>query len=85
MVRITIDIIPFGIENEKTTIHEIVISNTGNMIKSGEHEYLYEIDDICGTVFHDRGEGLLNLVKKVINSITVKVKKIPQNFNGSDK
>lgn len=83
MVRVTVDIIPFGIEEDKITVHEITIANTGKTNKNNEHEYTYQICDKTGAVYHHRDKGLLNLVRAVINSITSNGKKIPQNFEGA--
>lgn len=73
MLRITIDIIPFGIVEQRKTLYEIDIMNTGR----GTHEKGQYVADIKGQEknksveikYFDRIQkyGALKLLKKVIN------------------
>ena len=76
MIRVTVDIIPFGVEAKKKTITEIKIDNdgtgdvfTGNYdfsVYDVEHDHAMLIDKIKD---HRRSDGVWPLIKKVIDKI----------------
>ena len=69
-LRVYLDIIPFGNEDDAYPIHEINIHNVGSL-SDGICEYSYEIDGsgvFPETVIHKRSEGAIELVRKVLNT-----------------
>jgi hypothetical protein len=75
MMRLTVEIVPFGEEDDKKTIHTIVIGNMGRVMPRAENRWA---DDLCvysvsvdgealdEQVHHHRGEGALVLAEKVL-------------------
>ena len=72
MLRLTLEIVPFGIESQKQTIDAIEIFNTG------ENEQRPDLGDynavrggkLIGQVKnHDRSDGALKLVRDMFESI----------------
>ena len=73
-LRVYIDIVPFGIEDEAYPLYEININNIGGL-SNGEHEYSFEVEDVGvsqETVTHARSEGAIELVRKVLNTDWIK-------------
>ena len=72
-LRVTVEIVPFGEEKEKRTIGVANISNIGG---KDVCNYVYNYKDNDGTVVegtiynHDRSDGALELIHRVITSIT---------------
>lgn len=67
MLRITVDLLPFGSEDDQKVLSQFVIFNT--LQKSGEN-YIYKISKglaTPATTFqHNRDDGLLTCVRKGI-------------------
>lgn len=78
MIKVTIELYPFGVEAEKRTIGEMFIANDG----TGTHElgnYSYGIRKVdsslsCSdwhhvgiTKRHKREEGIYELIRKILN------------------
>lgn len=77
-LRVTLEIIPFGVEENKRVIRTINISNISNREPCNNHEYdtyVVEIDeykqydDFNLRVFHKREDGAEHLVYKVLDSL----------------
>lgn len=78
MIRVTIELVPFGNEEEKSTLGEISIINDltsskrpefGNyIIKYKNLEYPYE-KRIVNIKNHKREDGYLKLLQKVVNKL----------------
>lgn len=68
MIKVTIDLWPFGYEENKRTLSEFYIANDGmgNMIK-GTYLFKRKLEDEWEqSVEHDRYDGVETLVKKVL-------------------
>ena len=68
-LRVTLEIVPFGIEENKRTIHQINISNIGKSSgQSGGYSYLVELDKEHKFIVtnHNRENGALRLLEKVL-------------------
>lgn len=75
-LRVTLEIVPFGVEENKRTIHTININNiTGisNVPDVGQHEYEVISDGQKQewTVKHTRSLGARLLVRKVLDKLLV--------------
>jgi predicted amino acid racemase len=74
MIRVTIDLIPYGIEEKKKNIDTITISNIYTSIKDIA-EYSVRFDNNEKTSFmiknHRRIEGIYSLLKKVIDKVVL--------------
>ena len=73
-LRVYIDIIPFGVEDEAYPLHEISIHNIGGL-SNGEHEYSFEVEGVGvsqETVTHVRSDGAIKLVRKVLSTDWIK-------------
>ncbi len=77
-LRVTLSIVPFGVEEDIYDIHQINISNLGpenkELLKSHICEYGVEVDkyktgEYNTKVIHDRTDGALNLVRKVLENL----------------
>lgn len=76
MLRVTVELIPLGIEEFKETLGSFLIANTGIKLKNGETMYDYEgvmsdmstskTVDMSGFVFHNRDKFVLELLYKVL-------------------
>lgn len=70
MMRITIEIVPFGEEIDKRTIHTIVVGNMGKVGDPDVYQYSIKLDGAdCGTVHHRRSLGAVNLSSIVIDHL----------------
>lgn len=71
MLRITIDLVPFGEESESTAIGEMIIGNV-KMLPGNYADYVYAYKDNHGVeesgMVHDfnRGAGVWELVKSCL-------------------
>lgn len=72
MLRITIELVPFGIEEESKKIGEMVIANVSGSNHNAEYISAYTSDKDAGialkTTHHDRRDSVWTLVKNVLNS-----------------
>lgn len=72
-LRVTVEIVPFGVENEKKTIHTLKINNVGPLPRfDGNSWYEYEVwlDDLhIADVGHVRENGALTLVYKALAEV----------------
>lgn len=76
MLRVTIELVPFGVEALAKTIAEVCIANVGGNKETNEANYEvagYEIktdnkiEEFAGTIFsHDRNQGARKLVAEVL-------------------
>lgn len=79
MLRVKIEIVPFGEEEKAYTIHTLNIGNMGPSMIEGFHKYHAWLDDDPrgkamrpephAEVHHKREEGALVLAKKVLRKI----------------
>ncbi len=77
MIRISIDLIPHGIESKKKSLYTVEVSNLGerhSFIDNEEKKYKYQVetinhngkkDDHGAIVTMDRTKGTLALLKRV--------------------
>lgn len=71
-LRVTLEIVPFGIEANKRTLYQFDISNTGTATKSGKTRYEYHqmLPDTpwneTGKLIHHRSNGALSLARKLL-------------------
>lgn len=73
-LRVTLEIVPFGNEDEKRTIEVVNISNIGFDMANGKHMYLVEHNEYKKfkspiVVYHDRSHGALILAEKAIRAV----------------
>lgn len=73
-LRVTLEIVPFGNEDEKRTIEVLNISNIGFDMANGKHTYCVERNEYKKfkspiVVYHDRSHGALPLVEKAIRAV----------------
>lgn len=83
MIKVTIELLPFGKESGATALSVIDIRNS---LESFDDKYIYdytaslknkgELEEITGTVVHDRDSIVFNLVEDVIKDIVRKKTKI---------
>lgn len=72
MIRVTIDLLPFGREEEKETLHTIEIANIGN-VKGNIYHYMANLDDnYFSATNHNRSESVLKLIKKIFDKAEIK-------------
>lgn len=71
-LRVTFEIVPFGEEINKRTIHTLNIHNIGPTRSEDpdQYEYSFDIDGEPSheTVLHFRSEGALELTRKVLET-----------------
>ena len=70
-IRVYIDVIPLGDEGKAYPLHEVNIHNIGDL-PNGVCEYSFELDDdgvSPETVIHTRSDGIVELVRKVLNTM----------------
>lgn len=71
-LRITLEIVPFGIEVNKRTIYQFDISNTGTATKSGKtryemHQMIPDMPwDETYKLMHERKWGAVRLARKAL-------------------
>ena len=77
MIKVTIELLPFGREDAAKTISEFFIWNTGNENKTGKYQYQFEgyeqdlagkSHPIVGTTFHVRNDAITELIRHALNS-----------------
>ena len=84
MLRVTVELIPFGDENQASVIREVNIWNTGET-RENQHRYDYSEESLHqiqngwlpderasradGSVWHDRAWGAEDLASKVLADI----------------
>lgn len=83
MLRITIDLIPFGKEENKQTISKIEIANTCQVTDKRNYVYRYDgeyremntgvFNQISGLVEHDRNKSVLSLLKTILINCKKKI------------
>lgn len=71
-LRVTLEVVPFGIEDNKRTIKTINIHNIGQTHSQDpdQCEYSFDVDGNTApeTVIHFRSEGAPELVRKVLET-----------------
>lgn len=71
MIRVTVELVPFGIEEQKRKIGELVLANTGRNMSGECHYHAIFKDDSTGTHYascrHLQNEGVWKLLQKLIN------------------
>lgn len=67
-LRVTIEIVPFGVEENKRAIHVIELHNTGTKTWAGATRYDMDLDGkrMEFKVLHDREDGALILIKHAL-------------------
>ena len=74
MMRVTIEILPYGREDQKYLIQTIDIWNTGKRNKHGKYRYEFSDssnpDNSDGMLYHDRDRGAAALAARVLNRYT---------------
>jgi len=73
-LRVTLEIVPFGVEENKRTIHTIDISNQGRVDGSTDQcSYGVVLDGVpmANTFLHYRSDGAIFLAEKVLKAITL--------------
>jgi len=69
MIRITIDIVPYGVEEDTRNIHTLTIANMGKA-EEEKHRYSVCLDgEKLGEVLHWRPCGMLALIKKAFSEL----------------
>lgn len=73
-LRVTLEIVPFGNEDEKRTIETVNISNIGFDLDSCKYMYYVEHNEYKEfkskiVVYHDRNQGALVLAQKAIAAV----------------
>lgn len=73
-LRVTLEIVPFGNEDEKRTIETINISNIGFDLYNYKYMYYIEHNEYKEfkskiVIYHDRSQGALILAQKAINAV----------------
>lgn len=79
MIKVTIELVPYGVEKNKTTIAELFIDNRGKLSsendeENGEYVYRYrgivkndgETDILIGEALHKREDDVFKLLYKVL-------------------
>lgn len=68
-LRVTFEIVPFGVEANKRTIHTLNIHNIGTDAL-GWTEYSFDLNGVASTetIVHQRSEGALELARKVLDT-----------------
>lgn len=72
MIRVRVDLVPFGNEDEAKQIAEMVIAHIDGLDHNTRYFSAISTDahqPIFKTAYHDRREGLWTLIKHVISSI----------------
>jgi len=76
MIRVTIDVIPHGVESKKATIGQFAIWNTGDQPEKDIYKYDYKgfeslLDGTDkgfeGCVYHNRKDDIITLIKLVLS------------------
>ena len=75
MIRVTVELVPYGDEKYKKTIGSLVLATTANL-GFGQCEYhaIYDVDDQedamvhIGPIKHSRKDGFWELIKKILNA-----------------
>ena len=79
MLKIIIELHPFGDEKQKKTIGEITISNSLKQNEYFEHKYNYDgwameqsgrVDKFKGTVWHNRINHIFILLYKILHIVS---------------
>lgn len=71
MIRMTIELVPFGNEEASTKIGQLVLANTGR-VGGGKYEYhaVYADDSTGlynkGAIYHNRADGIWVLLQKIL-------------------
>lgn len=70
-LRVTIEVVPFGVEENKRTIHVLNIHNDGTKTRAGATRYDVDLDGwrLDRKFLHDREDGALELVQKVLDKM----------------
>lgn len=81
MIRVTIDVIPHGVESKKHTIGQFAIWNTGEQPEENVYKYEYKgFENLLeggskgfeGFVYHNRKEDVITLIKRVLSYCILK-------------
>lgn len=71
-LRVTLEIVPHGVESKKYRISTINIHNSGKKDFRNRAMYYGDIDgETFENVYHDRSDGALVLVQAVLNQNTL--------------
>lgn len=68
-LRVTLEIVPFGIEENKRTIYTLNISNMGSKTKGGKTRYRMLLEPPLSDpvkLLHIRGDGAVKLARKAL-------------------
>ena len=70
-LRVTLEIVPFGVEAEKYTIHTVDISNVGFSGSDDLYEYsvIKDGNRLPDTIYHYRSTGAITLVRRALEEI----------------
>lgn len=72
MLRVTIELVPFGNEEEAKVIGEMIVANVSGVSHNAEYVSAYHSDLSAGiamkTARHDRRDDVWTLIKRVLNS-----------------
>lgn len=74
-LRVTVEVVPFGREEDIYLVHELDISNIGQVAPMGHCEYVFDLDGkgmASETVVHNRSDGALELIRKVLATEWIK-------------
>jgi hypothetical protein len=81
MLRITVELIPYGVEENKEVISEIIVANTGTKNSHEEYKYVYEgwcknEDGFTNRVnekiiYFDRRKSLWELIYNICLRLTI--------------
>ena len=82
MIRVAIDLVPFGVETDAMRLHTLEIWNTGSKTPEGLTEYGVKIRPrpngwraLCHCFTHDRDEGVLVLLSKAIAALVPRARR----------
>ena len=78
MLKITIEVIPYGDYSDRHTIHSIYVANVGGNITKADYDTWFEIDPTdfpkekrpvphLKVKKHKRNQGAIELLRKVLN------------------
>jgi len=72
MIRVTVELVPFGVEGLKRTIAEAEIGNVGGDLTTGEYDCAF-VDDrsdyvlVGNGVIHCRDDSVWSLIRSCLN------------------
>ena len=84
MIKVKVDILPFGTEEDKYTVSEITIYNTTKVNKNDQHKYNYSIwvkdqygtlKEYLGEIWHYRSDTIMILLSLIFKKLEKEIKK----------